>query len=498
MRPLLGRVFHRRFITRALFVLACLVTLVAAFYLFENWRGKRAWENYRNAAEKSGLNFTISAYLPPDIPDAENYASVPFIAEFLKQPNSESPGDQPFAFPETPGYPRPKRNPSDPNAFNTVEWRDYLVKCNWIETATADPARDILRALERHRAALAAFHEAGLRPKAKFPLKWEDGFAMRLPHLPNLQMGASLLALRASAHLQLGETDAALSDLRDILHIARALEQQPILICELVRIAVVGHSYPPLIRGLTNRQWSDDQFKAIATDLNRIPFLQTWISALNGERAIVNQELLKISQGSGREALVLFGLADSETKIPLGARFLASIYPQGWIYDNLVAINRLFDNRMSRTDLNNQTISEGLSSDRMLITMVGNSWYSRLRYPFAFAVFPAFETIESRHLFALAQLQEIRMACATERFRLKHQRLPGKLDELIPDIVSGIPNDPADGKPLRYRPSEDGSYILWSIGIDRKDDGGLDDAKKDPIEKPDWILSIPKPPALQP
>ena len=494
MRPLFRRVFHRRFVTRALFVFACLATLVVAFYLFEHWRGKRAWESYRSTAEQSGLKLDIAAYLPPDIPDSENYASVPLIAEFLKQSDSESRGDELFSFPETPGTPRPKRNLSEPNAFNAVEWRDYLIKCGWIETATADPARDILRALERHRTALAAFHEAGLRPKAKFPLKWEDGFSMRLPHLPNLQRGANLLALRASAHLQLGETDAALSDLRDILHIARALEQQPIMICALVRIAVIGHCFPPLIQGLANGQWSDDQLRTIGADLNRIPLLESWVYALNGERAIVNMELLKISERPSRETALIYGLADGATQVPLGARLLASTFPHGWIYDNAVAINRLFDDRAARIDLKNQTIREGLSSDRMLINMIGNSWYSHLRYPFAFAVFPAFEILESRHLFTVALIREIQMACAIERFRLKHHRLPANLDELIPDFESAIPNDPADGKRLRYRAAEDGSYILWSIGIDRKDDGGLDDAKKDPIEKPDWILSMPKPP----
>jgi hypothetical protein len=316
---------------------------------------------------------------------------------------------------------------------------------------------------------------------------------MRLPHLPNLQRGANLLALRASAHLQLGETDAALSDLRDILHIARALEQQPIMICALVRIAVIDTVFLrlfkarkwPMVRRSTQDHWGRFESHPSPRKLG---------IRIERRESHVNMELLKISERPSRETALIYGLADGATQVPLGARLLASTFPARRIYDNAVAINRLFDDRAARIDLKNQTIREGLSSDRMLINMIGNSWYSHLRYPFAFAVFPAFEILESRHLFTVALIREIQMACAIERFRLKHHRLPANLDELIPDFESAIPNDPADGKRLRYRAAEDGSYILWSIGIDRKDDGGLDDAKKDPIEKPDWILSMPKPP----
>lgn len=38
--------------------------------------------------------------------------------------------------------------------------------------------------------------------------------------------------------------------------------------------------------------------------------------------------------------------------------------------------------------------------------------------------------------------------------------------------MPAVPVDWMDGQPLRYRLNGDGTYTLWSIGEDLKDDGG--------------------------
>ena len=64
-------------------------------------------------------------------------------------------------------------------------------------------------------------------------------------------------------------------------------------------------------------------------------------------------------------------------------------------------------------------------------------------------------------------------ALAIERFRLAHQnQLPDSLAALAPIYLKAIPTDPFDGQPLRYKLLEKG-YVIYSIGPDLKDDGGL-------------------------
>ncbi len=57
-------------------------------------------------------------------------------------------------------------------------------------------------------------------------------------------------------------------------------------------------------------------------------------------------------------------------------------------------------------------------------------------------------------------------------YRLEHDKIPETLAELVPDYFSAVPNDPFGEGPLVYRVTDD-SYLLYSIGPDGKDDGGI-------------------------
>jgi hypothetical protein len=68
---------------------------------------------------------------------------------------------------------------------------------------------------------------------------------------------------------------------------------------------------------------------------------------------------------------------------------------------------------------------------------------------------------------------------ALERHRLKHGGYPQGLAELVPEFLAQLPLDPWSGKPLGYKrtdPAGDAagrSFILYCVGGDRSDDGGL-------------------------
>ena len=64
-----------------------------------------------------------------------------------------------------------------------------------------------------------------------------------------------------------------------------------------------------------------------------------------------------------------------------------------------------------------------------------------------------------------------RVAVAVERFRRDRGALPGALTDLVPAYLSDVPVDPHSGRPLLYRPAV-GAYTIYSVGPDRKDDGG--------------------------
>jgi hypothetical protein len=65
----------------------------------------------------------------------------------------------------------------------------------------------------------------------------------------------------------------------------------------------------------------------------------------------------------------------------------------------------------------------------------------------------------------------LRTDFAIRAFEQNEGRLPQSLVELTPKYLSVPLPDPFSGEPLRYRPSG-GTFLLYSIGRDRKDNGG--------------------------
>jgi len=73
----------------------------------------------------------------------------------------------------------------------------------------------------------------------------------------------------------------------------------------------------------------------------------------------------------------------------------------------------------------------------------------------------------------LVQDRSSRVAVAIERYRRAHaDALPASLNDLVPRYLDVVPQDPLNGQALRYRVVND-VYIVYSVGPDGKDDGGV-------------------------
>ena len=102
----------------------------------------------------------------------------------------------------------------------------------------------------------------------------------------------------------------------------------------------------------------------------------------------------------------------------------------------------------------------------------------------------------SLRMFASAQtaVNEANLACALERYRLAHGRLPDTLEALAPEFIEEIPHDVVNGEPLRYRLAADGQYLLYSVGWDGVDDGGsVKEMGNHWDREGDWTWRYPSP-----
>jgi hypothetical protein len=89
-------------------------------------------------------------------------------------------------------------------------------------------------------------------------------------------------------------------------------------------------------------------------------------------------------------------------------------------------------------------------------------------------------------------------ACALERYRIEHGKYPDNLAAANHPGEKPIPLDIISGKPMGYRKTPDGRYLIWCVGFSGLDHGGLrmldpkDPAHtqfSSPAYKGDWVWS---------
>jgi hypothetical protein len=105
-------------------------------------------------------------------------------------------------------------------------------------------------------------------------------------------------------------------------------------------------------------------------------------------------------------------------------------------------------------------VEQGMQAKRLLI-------FSRM-------LLPALQESTDKEAENEGRLRCVQLALGLERYRVQHGgRLPEQLAQLAPAILAALPADPIDGAPLRFRKLDQG-HVVYSIGADGSDDGGLE------------------------
>ena len=494
------------------FVLLGIVTPLAMVVTAENARGQFAWRREQAQLAARGERLTIREILGPEIPASENAGAAKVFAPFFDYPHDGGYHPRPevtnaiarlkevlaIPFGQLPEKTNtPSRTPKHPD--NLADWSTTYRKLaalhatdrpGWTSTRKlpppGDPARDVLSALAFGDATLAEICEASARPRAQLPLHWDEGFFPQMEHQAFLKTVQQHLKLRATAHLAAGETDAAFAVATNALNVAELLREEPLLISQLVRMAQFALVISPLWEGCMEHRWSDAQLAGFQERLARVDFLSGLVRAFEGERvcgiAGVNQIISNPpGMGAGESAASL--------------RRLAILLPFGLLRQNQVALANYQTEYLNelRTLQTNAVptawatkISSRESSEK---TKFAQMPYS----PFTFFVkhlVPATVRAENRAARAQTMAHLAITACALERHRLAHNSYPETLDALVPAFLPKPLLDPMNAKPFQYRRTEDDWFLLYSVGEDGRDDGGVFRAKaKGPIL--DWPWPVP-------
>jgi hypothetical protein len=520
--PFVQRFFNWLFsglvIRRMLIGLAWLVTLAVLFYAEEDWRGRHAWNNYRQQLEAAGAQLDLREFIPKPVPADQNFATIPLIESwFTQRTNFDSKWADNYSLasdmigsPTNPPAPAGMQ-PGERYFLDLVAWEmafeaihsgrtnsNQKIASGRLDLASrAAAAPAVLAGLLSSEGELAPLRAASDRPYARYPVVYdmENPWGILLPHLGNVKRNVQRLQLRACAELAAGRTDEAFADVKLMLYLANSANDEPFLITYLVRIACVHLAIQPVWEGMAEHAWSNAQLQELQALFQQCDFFPQMERSLDGERAaaILTAELLE------RGKYHLNDLTDdpSHTGSSL-ANLFGRIAPHGWYDLEQLHYCQLFQSQLNgafdvkkkqvyprQIESNTNALAQAFAGRNPLTTICTRHQL------LAVILLPALHNIPRRAAAAQTAADEATIACALERYRLANGHFPETLDALVPRFIPQLPNDVMTGEPHKYRLANDGWVVLYSVGWNETDDGGVPGNTLFDDKEGDWVWQYP-------
>lgn len=489
-------------IRRLGFAMVAIVTLLALGSAIEYWRAANLWKSVRDDIRKRGEPLTFSELIGPPVAAEQDFAQTPLLADlFTFQQTTDGKGKPVFRWTgvsaqrvlndlfDLPPVPKAKsgkkttkhtgadleslaasfRSTNSLTKAAGVDDDDQFIRAAGAFPRPSEnlaPANAVLFALEARKDAMAEIAEAARRPHARFALRYEEGAMTLLPHLAIYKSMAIMFRARATARLALGDTAGAAEDIETIFHLGDKLSEENTLIGYLIRIAIDAIGYSAFWSGTITHSWTEPQLAAFQARFESMEYASGLIRGFRGERllgAATMENLINNRQSMGQ----IFNEG--------GDNPLMFLMPSFWLRQNQARHSKVLDRAVE--------VLQGARADRTLssqhlpdvfadfLKSSGNNPYNII----VRMLIPAFHSVSDKTDRALAATRLAVCVCALERHRIKTGVYPSDLAALTPRYLKETPVDPASGQPLRYSLEPDGSFTLYSVGLNQKDDGAPGD-----------------------
>ncbi len=505
--------------------LVAVAAAIALFYGEENWRGRRAWKAYEKELASRGEPTSPAQLIPPPVPDDQNFAMTPFLAPLSQFEQGTQKWRDTNAVARIQAFPVGFNQPSGDKHAKAPRLNSWLARpvdlqgwdlslkqgTNSVKDTqtrlvannltTAEAATGVLASLSQYDPVIEELRLASRRPYARFNLAYDfpDPAAILLPHLAFVKRTSQVLQVRACAELAAGKTDQAFADMDLMFYLANCIRQEPILISHLVRIAESQLILQPLAQGLASHQWSDAQLAAFEEQLAKFDFCADGRRTLEGERVLLGGAFIDYIRNSPNRFRVINSLGGFPEQQDSGFESVAFIYavaPKGWLDFEKRNYHRAFEDFMlpvfdpSARKIDPRLAEQGGKKFEALVKKRGPGTFFQHRF-FIGLLMPALSRAVQRTAYGQAAVDEAAVACALERYRLANGAYPDSLDVLAPKSIAVVPHDVILGRPLKYHRTDDGQYVLYSVGWNAKDDGGVLALNKSgegvDVQQGDWV-----------
>ena len=499
LKKLVGRRARKFYLWFAIFA----VTMTVLLYQIANWRGAAAWKQAQERLEDEGENFAFEELVAERVPDAENFFAIPILLDLAKMDGTDShvgPHAElrkriteldPFRMNddhrirERFGETRRKLGKrGEGNRFDFEACAEYFEQSGALDMEGTEgaAAERVLAALENaHGEIYAELAGAVDRPHSQVTptlLEVSQGkhlLAVSLPHLQPLMAMHKGIAFRCSAAVHSGDAEKAVESLRIMFRIADAARSGATLIDYLVAEAQ-DYRCAVAVREMLEADLLDEQtllmveghYRSIDT---RAVFLRSMRVEMFSGLQIVDMVV-----EDGARALAVAEPNGSETSVASIAQFIGKVCPRGWYDQNRATMANWYLDYLILPLRDAESASELQERSGALMDVIEEAKSSPFNYPhkaIPMVAFPAISAVNRKYIFGVARQSMVLTACALRRHKIAEGDYPDSLDELAPGYLAELPGDPCSGvgDSLRYR-KVDGSFQLWSIGLDGVDDGG--------------------------
>ncbi len=319
---------------------------------------------------------------------------------------------------------------------------------------------------------LALLRRAAAMPGCHFEHNTESLYAVMLPELAAFRHAARWLALEGRHAAARGETAVAFRNAVSVSRMAGHCAQEPFIISSLVACAMEG-----IVVDMLDAVLSPAAFPAgglvTPEDFPRCSYRMVMQRALRTEMAAGLEAYCQLADGS-------LGLTDLAGADSLIMRDVLSFW-RVFFFETDLAFYRHsqqeFVNRLSEPYSQQVGKREMKEPPRNMSHILSGM------------LLPALDRIGEQAALADARRRLARVAVAVAAYRAAEGAYPAKLEDLLPKYAERIPLDPFDDQSLRLAKRGNG-VAVYSIGTDRKDDGGETGKKEGDNHPADLVIRI--------
>lgn len=386
---------------------------------------------------------------------------------------------------------------------------DALVplEVKWPRVPADSPSRpDALAYLESQQPAIELIHKAAALPNLGFVVSdrlepdlpgydpavagaptWDDpawnenppAISILLPYLGFLRNFTTLLVFDSMVARENDDAPRVMRNLRSTIAIGNHARAVPVLISDLVGLAIIARACDEVLETLETAPslLSDSDLTEVAHRLSAFPNDGGELVRIDAEARYFEDILQRVytddGRGNGHATAAGLRFLEEISSDPPSSSFERSINP--------ISAAIMADRATTRREYASLIASTIAAARKPLWTWtrmpgheiddMSDSSLWRQRYPTIWLLMPALgRSAASAHRFTQSRDATL-TAVALELYHRRHGAYPESLEALVPSLVPAMPLDVFDGAPLKYA-LRDGRPLLYSIGTDRKDDGG--------------------------